>query len=371
MALAAPLSALDLILRGGGVALLLLLAGLMLRDQRASAAARFTALFAAGAAAYALLPVLVRAQAGFWAAPVLALAAGNSVVFWLFARSSFDDSFRTRPWHAAPWVGVVALDMVYAYRLEPRGSPWVGPALDGLNLAAVMFAALAIVQTLSTWRTDLVERRRRLRLFVVGAVALYIVLIALADMKQDVTVAAPPISLLQALGLMAIAALGAWSNLTAPADRAATPPPTRADQEPALRPTRLSPADGELVAALDRTMRHDRIYRQERLSIAELARRQALPEYRLRRLINQGLGHRNFNSFLNRYRIAEAKAALADPDQAEVPILTIALDSGFGSLGPFNRAFKAETGVTPSDFRKRTGGDGALPISASRISNSA
>ena len=45
-------------------------------------------------------------------------------------------------------------------------------------------------------------------------------------------------------------------------------------------------------------------------------------------------------------------SALADPGQAEVPILTIALDAGFQSIGPFNRAFKAETGMTPSEFRR-------------------
>jgi hypothetical protein len=38
-----------------------------------------------------------------------------------------------------------------------------------------------------------------------------------------------------------------------------------------------------------------------------------LPEYRLRRLINQGLGHGNFNAFVNHYRIEDAKTTLADP----------------------------------------------------------
>jgi len=36
-----------------------------------------------------------------------------------------------------------------------------------------------------------------------------------------------------------------------------------------------------------------------------------------------------------------------------VPVLTLALDAGFNSLGPFNRAFKAATGLTPSEFRRR------------------
>ena len=70
-------------------------------------------------------------------------------------------------------------------------------------------------------------------------------------------------------------------------------------------------------------------------------------------MINQRLGYRNFAAFLNRYRIEEAKAALADPGQAEVPILTIAMDAGFQSLAPFNRAFKAETGLTPTAYRRR------------------
>jgi hypothetical protein len=84
----------------------------------------------------------------------------------------------------------------------------------------------------------------------------------------------------------------------------------------------------------------DRAYRQEGLSIGQVALRLGLPEYRLRQLINQGLGYRNFAAFLNFYRIADAREALADPAaQAEVPILTIALDAGFNSLGPFNRAF--------------------------------
>ncbi|HUN52298.1 MAG TPA: helix-turn-helix domain-containing protein, partial [Candidatus Sulfotelmatobacter sp.] len=113
------------------------------------------------------------------------------------------------------------------------------------------------------------------------------------------------------------------------------------------------PGDDKLIGALERLMRGERIYRQEGLTIGALALKLGLPEYRARRLINQGLGYRNFNAFLNKYRIDEAAAALADPTQAEVPVLTIALDAGFQSLGPFNRAFKAETGLTPSEFRRR------------------
>jgi AraC-like DNA-binding protein len=101
-------------------------------------------------------------------------------------------------------------------------------------------------------------------------------------------------------------------------------------------------------------MTTERVYRQEGLTIGGLAVKLGTPEYRLRQAINEGLGHRNFNVFLNGYRIGEAKAALADPEQKDVPVLTIAMDAGFQSIGPFNRAFRAETGMTPTEYRRAT-----------------
>jgi AraC-like DNA-binding protein len=54
---------------------------------------------------------------------------------------------------------------------------------------------------------------------------------------------------------------------------------------------------------------------------------------------------------VNTHRIARARQMLADPALRSRPILLIALDCGFGSIGPFNRAFKAGVGVTPRAFR--------------------
>jgi AraC-like DNA-binding protein len=103
---------------------------------------------------------------------------------------------------------------------------------------------------------------------------------------------------------------------------------------------------------LEQLMVIERAYRREGLTIGSLSAELGVPEYRLRQLINEGLAHRNFNAFLNRYRIEEAKAALADPEQKEVPVLTIAMDAGFQSVGPFNRAFRAATELTPTEFRR-------------------
>jgi AraC-like DNA-binding protein len=133
-------------------------------------------------------------------------------------------------------------------------------------------------------------------------------------------------------------------------DAALLMPPAR--QAPAMAAPEAD--DSRLLARLASEMTSERLYRQDGLTITAVAARLGVPEYRLRRAINQGLGARNFNAYLNRFRIDETKAALADPGQREVPVLTIALDAGFGSLAPFNRAFRAEAGCTPTEFRAKS-----------------
>jgi AraC-like DNA-binding protein len=76
----------------------------------------------------------------------------------------------------------------------------------------------------------------------------------------------------------------------------------------------------------------------------------AQPEYKVSQCISTVLGFPNFNRLINHHRIERAKRLLADPDQVR-PILEVAFECGFGSVGPFNRAFREQVGVTPRDFR--------------------
>ena len=119
------------------------------------------------------------------------------------------------------------------------------------------------------------------------------------------------------------------------------------------RADEMPPGERQLLEELRRLMDEARVYREEGLTIAALAGRLRTSEEALRRAINQRLGYRNFSAFLNERRIADAKTVLADPSAARKPVLTIALEAGFGSIGPFNRAFKEATGETPTDFRRR------------------
>lgn len=361
------LLAVDWALRGATSALVLLLAGALLRDHGRLIAARLGALFAVGTAAYALCSAAgIRPPIDGWMVPILALAAGNNVVFWALASALFDDAFRLRWWHVALWLLMVAGGVTGCFITGPHATGLAALLDPFLTVASLGFALLAVGWTLSSWRADLVEGRRRLRLFIVVASALYIALTAFSQLLGAFRGNLQQGSLLAAIGLLAIAGIAAWSLLRVGSGQtlfqgvAATEPSSPAlDPEPAvLEPVgRIATTGNEAIdrgqlAALGRLMTTERAYRQEGLTIGSLAQRLGMPEYRLRRLINQALGYRNFNSFLNHYRIEEVKAALVDPAQAAVPILTMALDAGFSSLGPFNRAFKAETGLTPSEYRQ-------------------
>ena len=95
-------------------------------------------------------------------------------------------------------------------------------------------------------------------------------------------------------------------------------------------------------------MTEQHAYRREGLTLAALGQMLGMGEAALRSLINQELGCRNFNDFLHHYRLQEAAGRLATED---LPILTIALDCGYGSIGPFNRAFRQRFGMTPTEYR--------------------
>jgi AraC-like DNA-binding protein len=344
------LSQIDLALGASTATLLLLLAALLFRDFRTVAAGRLGIAFAIGSAAHA-----VTASSGFappvapWQAVLIAVSTGNVVMFWLFARALFDDRFQVRRRHAAPWAAVVALSLTNCLVLVPAQTLDPRIFAVAVSLISLAFVALAVGQTIASWPTDLVEERRRLRVFVVVTTAVYAGFNASLQIFLPAAGSPGIVVTANAAILAGVVIAIAYSLIRIRGERifAAELPHIAATvaNEP-------SAADRKLLDALMRLMADERIYRHEGITIGTLATKLAVPEYKLRRLINQQLGFRNFNVFLNNHRIEEAKAALADPSQAEVPVITIAMDAGFQSLGPFNRAFKATTGVTPTEYRR-------------------
>lgn len=357
---AALLPLLDAALRGVVIALLLLLAAVLGRDRPGLPVARAGVVLALGQCVQLVssAPFFEAQVPRLWQAPWLAVSVGNAVLFWVFAKALFDDAFRVRPWHLAAWAAVAVLALVNC--AVPSAT---GPLALGLQRAVpLVFAVLAALAAASHWREDLVERRRRLRMYIVAtgigySLAMLAVRLASPEGRLSSVSATADVAM-----LLLIVAPVAWrmlrlarSDLFPPAP---TPAPLPASAAPAAAPEPRAeaapdPAEDRLAQALQQLMAVERAYRMEDLSIAGLAARLGVPEYRLRRLINGRLGHRNFSAFVNGFRLEEARTALADPARRELPVLTIALTAGFQSIGPFNRAFKAATGLTPTEFRRQ------------------
>ena len=343
----------DLSLRAATVALLLVLSASLFRDFRSVVAGRLAIALALGSAAHAVTSGIgATTPVSVAHAPVIALSTGNVVVLWLFTRALFDDAFALRWWHGLIWVAVAAFSLVNCLWIAPAGNARL--SIVAINLLVLGFIALAVGQAIASWSADLVEGRRRLRVFIVTAAALYGGLNAMLQIfvsgsgVADIANAANSTVLVLIVSAICCAMMPVTASDLFPAASGASAPANA----PAAAIVDSNAVDQKLIAALMRLMADERIYRHDNVTIGTLATKLGIPEYRLRRLINQRLGYRNFNVFLNNHRIEEAKAALADPAQTEVPIITIAMDAGFQSLGPFNRAFKATTGVTPSEYRR-------------------
>lgn len=350
----APMTAFDHIdqmARGGSISVLALWSWILIRDHWQDLPARLAVGMNAAICSYLIV------TAGWYGEPnvfglMFALGAGATPgLFWLFAKAWFNDEKRL----SAASVLLVALCVVNTLVVQLTYPSFelanqVSRALFRISMLA--FAAAALWEVWRSREGDLVERRRRIRPLLVGVVATYVIVVTIVEVATEKSLLADYLrqvvgsaALLAVLGFCAVLLRMRQSDLFG-----ATPVPVES-----LRPAAEKP-DDPLAARLLQHMSTHMPHRDETLSIAKLAAQLSEQEYRLRRTINGQLGHRNFAAFLNGYRLAEVKAALADPAQKDVPIITIALDAGFGSLGPFNRAFREAEGMTPSEFRARAAG---------------
>src|ERR1700730_18865457 len=115
-----PLATVELAFRAATVALLLFLAARPYRDFRNTVAGRLAIAFALGSAAHAATSVVgATSLASIWHAPLIALSTGNVVVFWLFTRALFDDSFVPRGWHGLIWAASAAFSFVNCMWIAP------------------------------------------------------------------------------------------------------------------------------------------------------------------------------------------------------------------------------------------------------------
>ena len=117
---------------------------------------------------------------------------------------------------------------------------------------------------------------------------------------------------------------------------------------------RVSPSSKEKLIQRGYWLRHqmkvNRFYLDSELSLNSLAKELGISIHELSRIINTGL-RKNFNDFVNEFRIQDVARKMKDPAYNRITLLGIAYDCGFNSKTTFNRAFKQVTGKSPAQYK--------------------
>lgn len=114
-------------------------------------------------------------------------------------------------------------------------------------------------------------------------------------------------------------------------------------------------ADGlgeDIYARIQKLMTEESEFKNADLTLKSLSEQLHQSPQVVSMVINQKSG-KNFNSFINHYRIEDASKHLRDPKLRHYTISAIAMESGFNSISSFNSAFKKHTGMTPLAFRNQ------------------
>jgi len=342
------ISSIDFFIRYGCIGQLLLLVAYLFykpyRTQSTFRAQIIPLMLALGVAAYLLLtaPYSPRPQ-GFVRSILLMFTHTMSVFLWLYGKQLFDDEFNLQRWPIFGKVAVVLLACFYIYVFLVRGGG--GYLQMTSHVIALIFIVHLLASVMLTWRNDLVEQRRVARFWFVLLVGLFFLMLDLVELSNTRLNRHQIFMLMNAsiclLGTSVTAVLLFFHELL-------TKPDLVVDTKPDNpRYSRLIPQENALAKKLYRFI-EDAGYLQSDLTISKLAEQLECAEHHLRKLINQSLGYTNFNAFLNHYRIEAACKRLVE---TSLPVLTIALDVGYGSIASFNRAFKEISGTTPTAYR--------------------
>jgi len=361
------LEILDDFFRYGAIVSLLFTSAIVMRDAGCQLVAKLAAFCCVGTSAYLLssLPGL-GAALGAGMIPVLLMCLFGPSAVWVFCLSMFNDGFKLQPKHYAVIGGFYALGLLqyFNYYFITGELPLLSPvkihaalqdqgALTWLTSFVMLLMKLGIAVHLlgSVWKgrnDDLVLKRRRFREVFVVAVALIsfgIVLTEtwLVNFGTDIELV---LLVAQSASIFLVALYMLWHISGVDGQWLFG---DYAPKEPATSSRSLT-EDRHDLETLDRLALSGALL-ETGLTISKLADLAGMPEHRLRRLVNQHLGYRNFADYLNFHRIEAAKSRFSEVVDRHVPVLTIAMDIGYNSLGPFNRAFKERAGMTPTEYR--------------------
>jgi AraC-like DNA-binding protein len=267
------------------------------------------------------------------------------VFFLLLTKAIFDDHFRPSS-IITVWFFIQIVPHLHIYlRDEIAINEDIRQFLFIIaEITSIGFVLAGLYTAIKTRQGDLIESRLRFRnIFIIITAALIgiTLIVESIPLEQGST---ELLQILQRCSILGLTLFFVGSNLD-------IRPGFFFLEQPKQKPAPI-PADGQLRQKLETLIEAKKIYRKEGLTIRELAELMNEQEYRLRRLINGEMGFRNFNDFVNQYRVREACDILTDPKQNRKTVLEIAYALGYQSIGPFNKAFKELKNATPTAFRK-------------------
>ncbi|MGJ8681659.1 helix-turn-helix domain-containing protein [Paraglaciecola sp.] len=279
--------------------------------------------------------------------------AGNALpgVFWLTSISIFSEKNELEYWQYVlasstlfiPLVSTL-LQLIIGFDLRELPAFW-GLVTYGALIIELFLIIHALLVAVKTWQADLVQDRRYIRGSVVVFSAMYILLVIVSEQLFNLDwVWLDTVKFLLLLTLITTVNFVLFSLKD---DVLFHSPNTHGS------PIKPNKAQSLELQRIINCMLTEKFYQNEGVTISLLSRHLSIQEYKLRQLINGELEYRNFNDFLNYYRIKEVTDNLSKAENSHIPVLTLALDSGFRSLSSFNKAFKNTHGITPTEFRNR------------------
>ncbi|MEX0288093.1 MAG: helix-turn-helix domain-containing protein [Flavobacteriaceae bacterium] len=105
----------------------------------------------------------------------------------------------------------------------------------------------------------------------------------------------------------------------------------------------------QIYTRLNEAMSKSTLYKNENLTLTELAKFLKVHPNHLSQVINESEG-KNFYNYVNSIRIKEFIALASQPENKKYTMISLAYDVGFGTKSTFNKHFKANTGKTPTEF---------------------
>jgi AraC-like DNA-binding protein len=310
------------------------------------------------------------------ASPALYLLSANAFFLlapflYLYVNALCYKDFRLSPahlWHAVPFLaaGVLAV----AYLRAPEPAPGTDPGfLIGLlanhywsmfwtmNLVQILCYILAGLRTVRAYQARLGEEYSTVEginmhwlvtlLAVIGLHWLFVTsrsLLALLNANVPV--------LISLLDLFSITIFLVFTTLLVVRGLGQIRVFAGVEARPKYAASKLPESQMEAQARrLRELMASRKPHLTPSLTLEELSTELAIPSWQLSQIINRAFGQ-NFFSFVNGYRVEEAKCMLSDPASNGRTVLDILLEVGFNSKSAFNEAFRRHTGMTPREFKR-------------------